>query len=157
MKDMNNMRTEFPGLDRIEIASPCEASWDEMAGDDRTRFCRHCSLNVYNLSDMTRREAEAFVQGCEGRACIRFYRRADGTLLTRDCPLGLRAIKLRMFRSAAALAGMMAALVTGTLFGGKLNHVKPASFQAPSQTLSEWIEAGSTKPVAVMGGMCAPW
>ena len=26
-------------LDRVRIASPCSASWSDMAGDDRVRFC----------------------------------------------------------------------------------------------------------------------
>src|SRR5437867_538664 len=45
-------------LDQIRIASPCSASWDAMEGGDRVRFCAHCQKNVYNLSDMSRREAE---------------------------------------------------------------------------------------------------
>src|SRR5690348_11198318 len=48
----------LPLLDRIQIASPCEASWDAMNGDDRVRFCGLCEKNVYNLSAMTRDEAE---------------------------------------------------------------------------------------------------
>jgi hypothetical protein len=80
-------------LDRLRIASPCDASWDEMEGDDLVRFCRHCQLNVYNLSGMSRREAAAFVREAEGRLCVRFYRRADGTLLTDNCPVGWRAVR----------------------------------------------------------------
>ena len=50
-------------LDQVGIASPCTASWEAMAGDDRVRFCRQCSLNVYNLSGMTKLEAEDSVKG----------------------------------------------------------------------------------------------
>jgi hypothetical protein len=59
-----------------------------MDGDDRVRFCRPCGRHVFNLSAMTRDEAETLVNRHEGRVCIRVYRRADGTLLTRDCPKG---------------------------------------------------------------------
>ncbi|HVR40948.1 MAG TPA: carboxypeptidase-like regulatory domain-containing protein, partial [Thermoanaerobaculia bacterium] len=38
----------------------------------------------------------------EGRVCARLYRRADGTVLTRDCPTGLRALRRRASRVAAA-------------------------------------------------------
>ncbi len=34
----------------------------------------------------------------EGELCVRFYRRADGTMLTADCPRGLAAVRLRMRR-----------------------------------------------------------
>src|SRR5262249_19517730 len=79
-------------LDNIRVASPCPASWDKMTGDDRVRHCQECKLNVYNLSEMTRIEAERLVANREGRMCVRFYRRADGTILTRNCPRALQAV-----------------------------------------------------------------
>lgn len=96
-------------LARVRVAAPCEADWDEMRGDERVRFCQHCSLNVYNLSAMTRREAEWLVTRTEGaRLCVRYYRRKDGTMLTRPCPVGLRALKRRVSRISSALfAGLM--------------------------------------------------
>ena len=89
-------------LDHVTVAAPCSADWDEMIGDERARFCGLCKLSVYNLSGMTRREAEALIAGAEGRLCVRYYRRADGTILTDNCPVGLRAIKRRLSRIASA-------------------------------------------------------
>jgi hypothetical protein len=89
-------------LDQVRVAAPCPADWERMVGDERVRFCDRCSLHVYNLSGMTRREAESLVTNTEGRLCIRFYRRADGTILTRNCPVGLRALKQRVSRIAGA-------------------------------------------------------
>jgi len=73
-----------------------------MAGDERVRHCTLCSLNVYNFAEMTRDEIGALLTKTEGRVCARLYRRADGTLLTKDCPRGLRAVRLRMSRFATA-------------------------------------------------------
>ena len=70
------MRNFTNPLDNIHIASPCPANWDEMFGDGRKRHCGECKLNVYNLSDMTRREAEDLLINSEGRLCVRFFRRA---------------------------------------------------------------------------------
>jgi hypothetical protein len=95
-------------LDNIRVASPCSSDWNQMRGDERVRFCQQCSLNVYNLSSMTRREAEQLISNAEGRLCIRYYRRRDGTVLTRNCPVGLRALKRRL--SGAANAVLSAAL-----------------------------------------------
>jgi hypothetical protein len=39
-------------LDDIQIASPCDANWAEMVGDDRTRFCSSCSKHVYNFASI---------------------------------------------------------------------------------------------------------
>jgi hypothetical protein len=90
-------------LDRMRIASPCHVGWENMTGDDRTRFCDQCSLHVYNISAMTRDEVASLVTKTEGRICARLYRRADGTILTRDCPVGLRALRRRVTRMAGAM------------------------------------------------------
>ena len=52
-------------LDRVKIAAPCSAEWDQMFSfqGERFRFCSQCNLNVYNLSGMTRREAESLITG----------------------------------------------------------------------------------------------
>ena len=100
-------------LENFRVASPCPANWDEMYGDERKRFCGDCKLNVYNLSGMTRREAEDLITNWEGRLCVRFYRRADGSVLTQDCPIGWAAVKRRLSRAATAVFSMFAGLFTG--------------------------------------------
>ena len=71
-------------LNNVKIASPCSADWNEMYGDNRKRFCGDCKLNVYNLSGMTKTEAESLIINSEGRLCVRFYERADGSVITND-------------------------------------------------------------------------
>ena len=105
------MISDIKFLDSIDVAAPCSAAWDSMTGDDRARFCQDCSKNVYNLSDMTRKEAEALVrENGEGRLCIRFYRRADGTVLTDNCPVGLRAMRNALVKRWVAVVSLAAAL-----------------------------------------------
>lgn len=100
-------------LDNIRVAKPCPADWNGMFGNDRKRFCGECKLNVYNLSDMTRTEAENFLLESEGRLCVRFFRRDDGTILTKDCPVGLAALKKRVSRAMTAVFSIIAGLFTG--------------------------------------------
>jgi hypothetical protein len=102
-------------LDNIRIASPCSANWDEMFGDDRKRFCGECKLNVYNLSNMNRRDAENLIINSEGRLCVQFFRRADGTILTENCPVGWQAVKKRVSRLATAAFSMVAGLLSGVV------------------------------------------
>jgi len=94
-------------LARVRVASPCKADWDEMIGTDRVRFCGQCSLNVYNLSAMTRDEAESVIAANEGKLCVRFYRRKDGSILTQDCPVE------RSEQSFSSLSMMMARSESG--------------------------------------------
>jgi hypothetical protein len=112
LDDELRRRRVLPLLDGVRVASPCTESWSEMSGDDRKRFCGKCEKNVYDLSAMTRDEAEAFLATHEG-ACIRFYRRFDGTVLTSDCPVGVkhrRRRRVALVAGAAAGAGMLACL-----------------------------------------------
>ena len=86
-----------------------------MKGDDRVRFCGHCSMHVYNLSAMGRSEAERLVSEREGRLCVQFIRRADGTVITADCEGGWRFAARRLGRwattaAAVALSAGLAAL-----------------------------------------------
>lgn len=101
-------------LDHVRIAAPCSADWDRMFAFDgeRVRFCSQCNLNVYNLSGMTRSAAEALITKTEGRLCVRFYRRSDGSILTQNCPVGLSAIKRRVAWMAQALLGMVVSFLS---------------------------------------------
>jgi hypothetical protein len=114
-------------LDNIRVAAPCPADWDRMIGSDRVRYCGQCKLNVYNLSEMSRREAEALIEQTEGRLCVRFYRRADGTVLNRNCPVGLRAIKRRLSRVGTALVSTLLGFFAGLGFDAGLNWQGPTA------------------------------
>ncbi|MFT3709304.1 MAG: hypothetical protein QM817_16820 [Archangium sp.] len=96
---------------QLQIASPCSESWASMRGDERRRFCQQCKLNVFNVSELTEPEVRALFLKSEGRVCGRIYRRRDGTVLTRDCPTGLRAVRLRLLRGVAAAITLIAGLV----------------------------------------------
>jgi len=106
------MKSKHKMLDLIQVASPCSMSWHEMEGDDRVRFCEECSLNVYNLSGMRRAEAEALVTSNEERLCVRYYQRADGTIITHDCPIGIAAARRAVVRLVGIVATVCVALVS---------------------------------------------
>jgi hypothetical protein len=93
----------LPLLDLAYVASPCSADWNQMRGNERTRFCEDCGKNVYNLSAMSFDDAETFLRSLTGETCVRIHRRNDGTVLTQDCPVGVR--RKRRKRAMAALVG----------------------------------------------------
>ena len=100
----------LPMLDQLKVASPCSASWADMLGDERVRFCLSCEKNVYNLSAMGRDEAEALLASrADGEICVRYYQRADGTVMTSDCPVGAKRKRRKQLALAVAGAGAMAA------------------------------------------------
>jgi hypothetical protein len=99
-----------PVLENIHVASPCRADWNAMTGSDRVRACGACNKKVYNLSEMTRDEAETLIIEQEGKLCVRYFQRQDGTILLKDCTLGAQA---RRRRRLAAIAGGAALLAAG--------------------------------------------
>src|SRR5579883_1889272 len=103
-------------LQGLCIASPCSANWNGMAGDSCVRHCSECDRKVYNLSEMSARDAEQLILAHEGRLCVRFYRRSDGTILTRDCPVGLVAAMRRLSKVASMV---LSALMTVSFAAGQ--------------------------------------
>lgn len=91
----------------VVIAAPCKMSWEAMTGDDKVRHCGGCSKNVYNLSAMTDQEAEEFLSTAQA-PCLRFFRREDGTIMTDNCPVGLRKLRDRMRAVVRVAAGFIA-------------------------------------------------
>jgi hypothetical protein len=102
-------------LNNLRIASPCPATWEAMRGDHRVRFCDSCSKHVYNVSDLTADEAVALIQKSDGQSCVRLFRRKDGTVLTADCPVGIRfAVRRRLIRLVSAAVVVFAMLRSGS-------------------------------------------
>lgn len=102
-------------LDNISIASPCHAEWSDMVGSDKVRFCASCQKNVFNLSGMKRDEALDLLRATEGKACVRFFRRADGTVLTEDCPVGVALLVKKAKRATLAAAAVSLGAVAAML------------------------------------------
>jgi hypothetical protein len=100
-------------LKDVKVAAPCPVPWSSMSGDDRVRHCGQCQLNVYNLSAMSTKEAAEVVRSAaKGRVCVQFYRRKDGTVMTDNCPKGLKKVRDR-FKAAWMTACLLIGLGVG--------------------------------------------
>lgn len=121
----------LPMLDTVEIASPCDVSWSSMDGDSDVRYCGSCKKHVYNLSMMSRAEAEAVLGAAKAtEVCVRLYRRADGTVITDDCPIGVRRRRFWRRTSGLAAAGILLAALGGILYQQLACHVHMAQSAA---------------------------
>lgn len=96
-----NVSEQSDRLSNIRLAAPCNKDWNNMEGDERVRFCNACEKSVYNISDMSRKDAEEFLRENGVSKCMRIFRRTDGTIVNDNCPVGLRKIR-DGFRWAAA-------------------------------------------------------
>lgn len=152
-------------LNTIEVASPCDANWNEMTGDDVARFCGACNKNVYNLSSLTPHEAQALIEKKEGKLCVRYYQREDGTMLTQDCPKGIQALRIKMLKKASTIAAAVMAFVFFPLTSGKafaeshpVNTVQtaPIDKHAPLMGMMKAPEHPPEKPDVKMGEVSTP-
>jgi hypothetical protein len=100
-------RARLPVLPNIRVATPCTADWNQMIGDDRVRHCATCDKDVFNLSAMTREDAEALILERAGNLCARYYQRTDGTIILADCTVGIAQKRKR--RAIAAGAALLLA------------------------------------------------
>jgi hypothetical protein len=140
----------------LKVASPCPLRWDQLAGNDRVRFCGHCRQHVYNVSSLTMDQAVALIERCEGRVCMRLQRRADGTVITRDC---LYLVRRARERIAASVLGVAVAAVgfwrgLGALQGlvDRWNAPAPACPPPPPPAATEpeipsWLRSPSQQQV----------
>lgn len=89
-----------------------------MTGDEKMRACSLCSKNVYNISNMSRQEAEDLLLSNEpGSVCVGYFRRSEGMIVTDECPVGLRRLRNGcrwLLRTAAAAVSL---LLSANLFG----------------------------------------
>jgi hypothetical protein len=127
-----------------------------MQGDDRVRHCGQCDLDVYDLSAMRRAEAETFLAERLGksRTCVRFHRRADGRMLTRDCPVGVRAAWRRVaWAASAVLAAGVAAAAMFAPRGSRAGDVSPIR---EIRDLVQRVFGAPPPAPAVMGDFVCP-
>lgn len=143
-------------LDQIRIATPCPAAWKDMQGDERVRFCEQCRLNVYNISSMSKTDAEALIADTEGRLCVTYFQRSDGMVITRDCPLGVRvarAVTRRVVGLAAAICCVLLALTTWAENPSGIARTRSLRHVEPFRRLIAWLDRQPTlnPPIRIMG------
>jgi hypothetical protein len=100
-----------------------------MHGNDEVRFCSHCNHSVHNLSAMTREKALELVARSQGRLCVRYVKRKDGSVATTDAAPPAVAFRFPAARHAAGL--LLASVLTGA--APLVVPAAPPNAQASSQ------------------------
>lgn len=141
-------------LDNLHLAAPCPAKWDDMEGDDKVRHCGLCALNVYNLQAMTEAEAQDFISSKNEngeRICALLYRRADGKVLTKDCPRGLSLLRdksKQVWQKVCAAASLLVGSISLGAFG-----------TTPAARAGDCVELKDGRSIPMPGKMMVimPW
>ncbi|MGH9944210.1 MAG: carboxypeptidase-like regulatory domain-containing protein [Pyrinomonadaceae bacterium] len=123
-----------------------------MDGDERVRFCGQCDKHVYDISKLTRRQAEDLVANTQRRLCARIIRRPDGSILTADEPLRLSSFKLRAPKIVGAAFSALLSLSATPLTQSQERPPEKAAAQAPRATeQGELVRRVPTKTATLRG------
>jgi hypothetical protein len=114
VRAMIDDKRRLPVLPNLHIAAPCRASWDAMTGDRRVRACTHCKQSVFNLSAMSRADAEELIRSKHGNLCAQYYRRADGTILLADCEVGVARRRMHKWFAVGAAVVIASSVAIAT-------------------------------------------
>lgn len=112
-------------LDNLILSYSCPINWDSMDGNERQRFCKQCSKTVFNISDLSKKEANQFLkEKVDSDTCVKFYRRTDGTIKTDNCPRVIRPLRnasRRIFERVSVLTSLILLTICNVL----PSHAKP--------------------------------
>lgn len=135
----------------VRIAKPCPKNWDEMTGDDQSRFCNHCEKSVHNLAEMSAADAEKLLCDSSGRVCIRMVSGPQGSFKT----------KQGWFRRMAMAGAATLTLIPMTACAPQESQVvgeapMPEQTQPKPDVKSNATIGIAAEPVPVMGDMAPP-
>lgn len=109
-------RRKLPVLDDLRVGGDCDEAWATMPGSGRSRHCRTCDHAIYDLSALTRGEAEALVVAHDAagkRLCGAMTHTVAGTLASVSWWSRLRAAREQGVLAVAAAAVLIGATALG--------------------------------------------
>jgi hypothetical protein len=123
-------------LNNVTVSSPCTEDWNSMTGNDQVRFCKHCNLDVHNLSQMTRSQAQRLVAQSNGRLCVRYHHDATGQPQT--LPVGQRLHRI----------GRRVSRIVAGAFTATLSVTSAVAQNSVSSQSAGWNPPNATQPIA---------
>jgi len=106
-------------LDQVRVASPCSQPWEDMCGDAKVRFCDRCELRVFNLSEMTRDEAQSVLDAHPDRLCVCFRPTATGAPQTLDYQPQKVGRSMKWWYALGAAGAIAATAIEAIFFFGR--------------------------------------
>lgn len=110
------------------VPNPCHEDWDKLTPEERGHFCTVCETKVWDLSALTRAEAEEFLRSTEGDLCVSYRERANGEVVHRDAPVVPLS---RLMKRLPAAAGFSLALAACTPTGSGADGADTAEVAKP--------------------------
>jgi hypothetical protein len=101
-------------------------------------------MQVFNTAELSKREIEELVTNRSGkRLCLRLHRRPDGTLITKNCPIGFRKTVHRAARFAGAALSVILGVAAAGFGQSKPSEPRTKGVTAPSPSNGRIIVEGT--------------
>lgn len=145
-------------LKDLRVEKICTEDWGEMSGNEQVRFCSHCSLNVNNISEMSRAEALRLVKKSKGRLCVRYVQHPKT-----KAPVFANKL-YQITRRTGVAAGMLGATLAassmtyaqGNVFEPKTITELPTALKKANQTDAEKPKEKTTGTGMISGVITDP-
>lgn len=86
-------------LDHCAVAAPCSGACATSDGNPRVSLCQRCGLFLYDVENLSPGAAHTLTVRTEGQTSGRLFKRRDGKVMTRNCPVGLEELRARLRKS----------------------------------------------------------
>jgi hypothetical protein len=141
------MKTSI-SLEDLILVKSCPMHWRQMDGNDQVRVCHRCNRKVYNISNMTREEAERVIRMSGGRLCAQFYRRKkDGMIMTAPCGF-VGKVKRRLSILASGVMGLFGmSLFITPVYAGQSRTMTEAALVKRYSRLRSMVESEQNEDV----------
>ena len=129
--------SERDPTESLSVREPCPMRWSELHGAGDVRDCASCAHTVHDISAVTRAQARAFLRGREGRTCVTFVRRPDGSPWFRGerwLPEGMTRRAAAAWLAAAGLAACAADVERGAAAATDACASDASSEHVPSES-----------------------
>lgn len=124
-------------IDNVSVGNACTEDWNKMVGSRSVRMCEHCTKDVNNLSEMTRKDAKRLVRASDGNICIRYMKH----------PVTKRPIFAdQMYQITRRASGIAAGVMTASMSLSTMAYAQGGASisrlpQAPTDEKSESTKA----------------
>jgi len=94
------------------VPKPCPEDWDQLTPTEQGHHCQTCKTKVWDISSMTRGQAEAFLARHTDHLCVSYRERSNGEIVYAPEPVVPAGRLTRLLPAAAA--GLSLALAACT-------------------------------------------
>ncbi len=123
-------------LKQYTIPDPCPMKWDDMDGDDNSRYCTACGKHVHDLTAVSPEDAAGLVQNGGDDLCVRLYLHDNDTVATSAPRDVLKRPARRLQFTIRSIMGVIGSVAAAFGIARLIDdHMPPPAFPPPPTSM----------------------